>query len=183
MRKITEEIVRAFRRGENRTIGNSRSNNGSLYLFGNRIAAWRDGELWITNAGWTSKTTKERLNGLPGVRIHQRRGEWYLNDILWDGGWVEVRSYTGGGAETDEVDFDMTSRWMDAGYSRPNFAVFHTHDESELSSVEAMLNEAGIPNRRHETDTAGRWLPNYFIVVLPKDLEQSSNLITQTEAL
>lgn len=177
MRKITEQIVRSFLRGENRTIGNSRSENGALFLFNNRIAEYRGSELWITNAGWTSNTTKERLNALPGVRIHQRRGEWYLNDIAWDGGWVHVGSYTGSVAE--EVEFDMTSRWMDAGYSRPNYAVFHTHNEAELSQIEFILNEAGIPNRRHETDTAGRWLPNHFIVVLPQDVDNSVALITK----
>jgi hypothetical protein len=79
----------------------------------------------------------------------------------------------------EEVEFDMTSRWMDAGYSRPNYAVFHTHNEAELSQIEFILNEAGIPNRRHETDTDGRWLPNHFIVVLPQDIDNSVALITK----
>jgi hypothetical protein len=42
----------------------------------------------ISNAGWFSKTTKERLNGLYGVSISQKAGEWYLNGIKWGGHWI-----------------------------------------------------------------------------------------------
>jgi hypothetical protein len=41
--------------------------------------------MWISNAGWDSKTTKERLNELPGVNIRQSKGVWYLNNLQWDG--------------------------------------------------------------------------------------------------
>jgi len=63
-----------------------------LELFGNEIAAAdsRDGSIYITNAGWQSNTTKERLNGLPGVSISQQKGKWYLNGELWDGKWTKI---------------------------------------------------------------------------------------------
>lgn len=47
--------------------------------------ARRTDNIIITNAGWFSNTTKERLSALPGVHISQKKGEWYLNDELWDG--------------------------------------------------------------------------------------------------
>ena len=39
--------------------------------------------LWITDAGWQTKTTKSRLNALlsqfcPGCGIHQKNFVWYL---------------------------------------------------------------------------------------------------------
>lgn len=55
-----------------------------MYLHGNLIAINEDG-MYITNAGWFSKTTKERLNGLPNVCVNQKKGEWYLNGEKWDG--------------------------------------------------------------------------------------------------
>ena len=48
----------------------------------------------ITNANWPTKTTKERLNGLCGVGIHQRKGVWYLNGKEWSGDWVNVNEWS-----------------------------------------------------------------------------------------
>jgi hypothetical protein len=57
-----------------------------LKLFGNKIAALEpNGKMWVSTAGWHTKTTKERLNALPDVRIHQRNWKWFLNGIEWDG--------------------------------------------------------------------------------------------------
>ena len=46
--------------------------------------------LSITNCGWETATTKERLNALPNVRIQQKKGIWYLNDVEWDGKLIDV---------------------------------------------------------------------------------------------
>jgi hypothetical protein len=65
-----------------------------LKLFGNEIAyRYNDPEktLSITNCGWESSTTKERLNGIEGVRIHQRKGQWYLNGKEWNGELINVK--------------------------------------------------------------------------------------------
>jgi hypothetical protein len=65
-----------------------------LKLFGNEIAyRYNDPEktLTITNCGWESNTTKERLNGIDGVKIYQRKGEWYLNGELWNGELIDVK--------------------------------------------------------------------------------------------
>jgi len=47
----------------------------------------------ITNAGWCTNQTKERLNSIPGVKVHQHKGEWYLNDEPWDGRLVDVNKH------------------------------------------------------------------------------------------
>jgi hypothetical protein len=74
----------------------------SIYLFGNKIASRRIGlglladannpigpsspyEFTITTCGWPTNTTKDRLNALPNVHIHQLKGMWYLNGEKWDG--------------------------------------------------------------------------------------------------
>jgi hypothetical protein len=94
MKQITRDIVAAFMKHEPRRIGNSRTDGTTLYLHGNAIAEWRmDGSLWITSAGWRTNTTKERLNGIPGVRIHQKDYTWYLNGEPWNGDWVRINRW------------------------------------------------------------------------------------------
>ena len=90
MRQITKQVINAFLNRKSKTVSNTSTNGNELFLHGNRIAEWRNNELWITNAGWFSSTTKERLNGLPDVHIWQEDGEWYLNHAKWDGKWTKV---------------------------------------------------------------------------------------------
>ena len=98
MRKITQQAVEAFMDArpfskDNTTI-EVLPNVTIMSLFGNRIA-YRyndpDRTLSVTNAGWFSNTTKERLNGIPGVNIKQKKGEWYLNGEVWDGKLIDVK--------------------------------------------------------------------------------------------
>ena len=88
-RKITNESIRKFLDCIPFKLSNTEVvREGTIYylkLFGNKIAAIDNGRMWISNAGWDSNTTKERLNGLPGVSINQKKGEWYLNGNQWDG--------------------------------------------------------------------------------------------------
>lgn len=98
MRKITRESIQAFMDArpfskDNTTI-EVLPNVTIMSLFGNRIAyRYNDPErtLSITNAGWLSNTTKERLNGIPGVHINQKKGEWYLNGEVWDGKLIDIK--------------------------------------------------------------------------------------------
>tara|TARA_R100001510_G_C7521294_1_gene116684 strand:+ start:76 stop:363 length:288 start_codon:yes stop_codon:yes gene_type:complete len=95
MRKITADAVRAFRNRQTFKRGNTQvkvfDNSVALYLHGNMIAEYAaDGALYINDGGWQSNTTKERLNGLPNVRIHQKNFQWYLNDKAWSGEWTLI---------------------------------------------------------------------------------------------
>lgn len=107
MRKITNNAVNAFlSRNEFKqantevlhkamcsTFGTPKGDHFTVMeLYGNAIAAIdsKDGMLSITNAGWQSNTTKERLNGLPNVSICQKNFVWYLNGKIWDGSIIKV---------------------------------------------------------------------------------------------
>lgn len=90
MRKITKEIVAAFINRETKQIGNSRTDGKALYLHENPIAVHISEGINITTAGWNTTTTRERLNGLPGVSVYVRKGQLYLNGQPWDGSWTEV---------------------------------------------------------------------------------------------
>ncbi len=193
MRKITREIVDAFQNSRSLTIGNSRTNGESLWLFGNKIAEVRRDGLWISNGGWNSATTKERLNGLSGVNIAQRGGTWYLNGLEWDGRWVNVDAWNDGityvndesprEENVQEPEFDVTSEWMKQGYSRPVYSIYHTLVEVNVNEVEQMLNGEGIPTKRMESDTEGVYQPNYFIVVRPEDVVRASSILCEQYSL
>ena len=95
MRKITADAIRAFRNRQTFKRGNTEvkvfDNSVALYLHGNMIAEYAaDGALYIRDGGWQSNTTKERLNGLPNVSIHQKDFQWYLNGEEWSGEWTLI---------------------------------------------------------------------------------------------
>ena len=191
MRQITQKIVWAFERRQILRIDNSRTDGQSLWLFGNKIAEWRNNRLWVSNGGWSSTTTKERLNGITGVHVQQRRGTWFLNGNEWNGSWVDVSNWNEFGntiqyvsqyevepeQEDDGFEFDITSEWTEFGYSKPVYSVFHTLVERNLEAVETKLNGEGIPSRRMESDTEGMYRPNYFIVVRPEDVDRAVSLV------
>lgn len=97
MKVITEKSVQAFMNAKPFKRDNTEvvvlPNVTILKLFGNEIAyRYNDPErtLSVTNCGWFSKTTKERLNGIPNVSIRQSKGLWYLNGEYWDGKLTDV---------------------------------------------------------------------------------------------
>lgn len=192
MRQITQQIVNAFQNSRSLTIGNSRTNGESLWLFNNKIAEIRRDGLWVSNGGWNSKTTKERLNGILGVNVRQQRGVWLLNDRVWDGRWVNVDAWNDGieyvtseqsVQVADEPEFDVTSEWMNEGYSRPVYSIYQTLVQQDVVPVEAMLNGEGIPTKRMESDTDGVYRPNYFIVVRPDDVVRASSILCENYSL
>lgn len=77
MKKITENAVNAFLARGKFNSKNTRvetvNNESFMFLFGNLIARIDcNDDLYITDAGWATDTTKERLNALPGVHICQK---------------------------------------------------------------------------------------------------------------
>jgi len=96
-RQITQESIKAFMNATEFKKSNMevivKQNVTILELFGNEIAyRYNDPErtLSITNCGWKSNTTKERLNALPNVSICQRAGVWFLNGEQWDGKLTDI---------------------------------------------------------------------------------------------
>jgi hypothetical protein len=97
MKKITKESINAFLNAKKFNKSNmivevlpnvtilKYQNNAIAYLYNDPKKT-----LSITNAGWFSNTTKERLNGLPNVRIHQKNFVWYLNGKEWDGNLIDI---------------------------------------------------------------------------------------------
>lgn len=98
MRTLTQKAVEAFMNAEKFKSPNTTvevlPNVTILKLFGNAIAyRYNDPErtLSITNCGWKTNTTKERLNAIPGVNINQKNKVWYLNGKEWNGNLIDVK--------------------------------------------------------------------------------------------
>jgi len=98
MRLITQESVTAFLNAKKFNKSNMSvevlPNVTILKYQGNSIAyKYNDPKqtISVTNCGWESNTTKERLNaviGLSGLnigKIYQKNWIWYLDGKKWDG--------------------------------------------------------------------------------------------------
>lgn len=97
MRKITQQSTTAFLNQMNFSSSNMQvkheNNVTYMYLHGNVIAKIQNHKLYITNAGWSTNTTKERLNALPNVRINQKNFNWFLNGREWNGDWTNPEEW------------------------------------------------------------------------------------------
>lgn len=93
MRQVTEKTASVFLQNDATTISMSNTNvthcnsadEKAMFLHGNCIAFHdlKRGVVEISNAGWESNTTKERLNGILELlnrpeRIFQNKGTWYI---------------------------------------------------------------------------------------------------------
>lgn len=97
MRKVTQNAVNSFLNAQKFREGSTTvevlDNVTILKLHDNPIAyKYNDPQrtLSITNAGWQTNTTKERLNAIPNVNIKQVKGIWYLNSKAWDGKLIDI---------------------------------------------------------------------------------------------
>ena len=99
MRKITEESTNAFYnkgtlKKQNMDVFFDRYDYKSRMLLHNNCIATYDHKeniLTINNCGWFSNTTKERLNALKGVNIHQKNFLWFLNGKEWSGNNINIK--------------------------------------------------------------------------------------------
>jgi len=110
MPKLTSHrAAAALTSGKKFNSKNTKVDSSGLYLFGNHIA--RDageGHVAISNRGFFTLTTKDRLNAIPNVNISQKNWEWSLNGKPWDGSWVIVAP---DGSWVHEVDINCDAAW------------------------------------------------------------------------
>ena len=100
MRKVSKEIAKAFINDKRKTVGNTYTENGKIFLHDNKIAWWEStgkyysqgsdidsnsGHLCFSMCGWGTPTTRERLNTLfyklfkgDAVFLKQSKGNQYL---------------------------------------------------------------------------------------------------------
>jgi hypothetical protein len=205
MNQTTNKIVKAFLVGRPIKVGNSQSTGRAMYLFGNKIAEWREDGLWITNCGWQTVTTKERLNGIGmylNFWIAQRKGSWYITgnelggETYWSGDWVKVHNDL-----PDSIDFDTKSQdiiiekyWVPNGhrghYDVRNSVLYQSDtgmwEDSPYNSLEAkenikecvdLLKKHGIKSKTTTCETSNVFCINHFVVVSEYDYERAMDII------
>ena len=95
MRKVSKVTAEALRQGKSIKVGNSKvkvhdDGTASYYLHGNNIAYTMNADkklLLVSHCGWTTPTTKERLNSILSVmelpyRIHQENFTWFIRNYV-----------------------------------------------------------------------------------------------------
>tara|TARA_R110002110_G_scaffold362595_2_gene572439 strand:- start:15 stop:443 length:429 start_codon:yes stop_codon:yes gene_type:complete len=103
MRKVTRESIDALYAFRKYKSGNTKvvvvdGCRAVLSLHGTPLVkltlgiGWQDTE--ITTGGYNTSTTKERLNGVPGVHVYHSKHQLYLNGKEWDGEWVAVEDWS-----------------------------------------------------------------------------------------
>ena len=85
MRKVTNLAVKAFVNKKPFKLSNTSifiNENGTVFmsLHNNKIAMLNtEGQLFISNAGWNTRTTSERLNG---ILSYYKKNKVYIKDYI-----------------------------------------------------------------------------------------------------
>jgi hypothetical protein len=96
MRQITIEAYNAFKKNKRFKRSNTEviinNNITVMKLFGNSIVKKIDGEIFISNGGWSSVTTKERLNPFV-TRIRKNKDSLIINEkiALQNSKWYNLK--------------------------------------------------------------------------------------------
>lgn len=189
-------VVNAFLQGKAKNSTNTKTNGQWLSLFNNIIAEHRSDGMYVTNCGWFTKTTAERLRRLPDVSLVIRKKKWYLNDVEWDGGWVKVNSDpipSGFDPVAAAKQFDLSQAWVSTdgwrGYNEPKYAVAGANDTggwddspcpshvatAELDAIKKALGK--IPHKEVVCDTSNVFCVHRYIVVPPFYVEQADAIV------
>ena len=177
-------VIQSFLEGKKKKQGNGQTDGRSLYLFGNLIAEHREDGLYVTNAGWPTRTTNKWLNMLPDVSVSMKRKEPYLNGNQWDGTFQKVNSNPMPDAPHAGMCFDESQEYVRLdpwrGYAKPKYSVHCEPDTGQwddspypnaTQNIKAKLLELkaqGIPTKVVTLETSNVFCVNHFIIVPPK---------------
>ena len=94
MRKVTEQIKKAFDSKTAKKVGNTRTDGDNVWLHGNLIVKRNGNDVLATLAGWNTTTTRERVRGITGLNFHQVDFEARLdNESIGSHEWVSVKNW------------------------------------------------------------------------------------------
>lgn len=204
MYKGSTEAAKLFAQGKPKKQGFNQSTGEALYYHGNKIAEWRNGNLYISNGGYEgnrgetgSKTTKDKLNALPGVHVSQLNFKWYLNGTEWDGSWImvdnvmapEIDNRKAGNVFCTQMKYIKTDGWW--GFEQPEYAVAGANDTGEwddspcpssvatkeLNAVTKLLEESGIKVKQTLCNTTNVFCVHRYLIPMIKDVEKARVIV------
>lgn len=95
MRKIEREMIEAIKarkyysKDNTKVVPDDENIRTRIYLHDNEIAYIEDNELWISDCGYQTKTTKSLLNCLLNhfelPIIYSKNFQWYIGIEVWNG--------------------------------------------------------------------------------------------------
>ena len=180
------KVIQSFLEGKKCKQGNGQTDGQSLFLFGNMIAQHRADGLYVSNAGWPTRTTNKWLNMLTDVSVNMKRKEPYLNGEKWDGDFKRVNENQPPSTYLDHVGtaFDMTMRYVQLdgwrGYREPIYAIHMETDtgqwddspfpnaEQNIKAKISELKRNKIPYKVVTLETSNVFCVNHYIVLPPK---------------
>ena len=81
MRKVTQQIKKAFNQGKSLKVGNTRTDGQTIWLHGNaNVKRDPGGMVRWSLAGWNTPTTRERVNGIANAGVRQKNFVPMLNN-------------------------------------------------------------------------------------------------------
>jgi hypothetical protein len=180
------KVIQSFLDGKKCKQGNGQTDGQSLFLFGNMIAQHRADGLYVSNAGWPTRTTNKWLNQLPNTTAYSHKKKPHLNGAEWDGEMTRVHEGTPPPTYLDHAGevFDMTCEYIRLdgwrGYSKPIYAIHMETDTGQWDdspfpnaqkNLEAKISELKhnkIPFRVVTLNTSNVFCVNHYIVLPPK---------------
>ena len=206
--RSNNKAVFAFMKGEEFSTPNTVSTGNELFLFGNKIAKWEDGKLFISGGGYSvytrngnevklSATTKTRLNDIPGVSIGQQKGVIYLNGDAWDGEFIEIPNAVAptisakGDIYSMAKTYKKTDGWR--GYEEPIYAIVGANDtgsysdspcpsdvrERELTAIKNLLLKSGIKTKQLVCQSSNVFCVHVYLVPKIKDVERGREIVKE----
>lgn len=94
-----DDVVESFKAGIKKKVGNDETDGKVISLHKNPIVRREyNGDILISNAGWGTMTTRDRINGVLrslgiDVRVSQKAGKQMLGSEEWDGSWTKVGNH------------------------------------------------------------------------------------------
>jgi hypothetical protein len=180
------KVIQSFLEGKKCKQGNGQTDGQSLFLFGNLIARHEVDGLYVSNAGWPTRTTNKWLNMLTDVSVYMKRKEPHLNGEKWDGELTRVNENQPPPTYLDHAGeaFDMTMRYVRLdgwrGHQEPVYSIHCEPDtgqyddspypnaEQNIKAKTSELRRNKIPSRVVTLETSNIFCVNHFIVVPPK---------------
>lgn len=80
MRKTTAKIKAAFENSRSLTIANTRTDGQNVWLYNKLIIIKDANGIHFSFAGWPTRTTLERLNGILDLNLSRKKGTVYYKD-------------------------------------------------------------------------------------------------------
>lgn len=195
--KTAYALLNYNRTKSNNTIVWQDSEGSHMSLFGNKIA-WVNlaGELWITDCGWKSKTTRDRLCAVLGLPLSIKKGSCVLDGQPWDGSPKLIRTQVEKPNPSAKTNvFIETTEWVSfnawRGANQPTYAVVGANDtgmsydspcrtdvaDAELNDIASHLAKRGIKTKHMVCTGSNVFCAHRYLITYPHETQLAKTLV------